>query len=71
MENKVLSIQDELLQLKASAYDVSREVNRYSAILQQINARIEELQKQAREEEASAAKPQLQAVESDPSKKRK
>jgi CII-binding regulator of phage lambda lysogenization HflD len=47
METKTLTEQEELLRLKADAYDVAKELNRYSLILQQINARIDELNKQS------------------------
>lgn len=46
MENKAEQIKAELIKLKANAYDISKEINRYTGILQQVNARIEELTKQ-------------------------
>jgi CII-binding regulator of phage lambda lysogenization HflD len=47
METKTLTQQEELVRLKADAYDVAKELNRYNAILQQINARIDELTRQS------------------------
>jgi hypothetical protein len=43
MENKMLSAQEELNNLKVMAYDLSKEVTRLTEVLRQVNARVEQV----------------------------